>query len=199
MTRRLGGSRRVSGAEIDNVIEHDAGLRSLADASRMLRMEPADVLALIDRGAFPDAYQVEGHWRIPVQDIRRVLRSGAGDVRGVPAPLAALVRRRRPYERSHRPSDWLTPGERRELIAQRLARRSGVRTSMLSAELGVSQMTIRRDLMRMEAEGRLVRTYGGALAPGSRALVPATAQAARSRRECAACAHSRQESAADAR
>ena len=79
MARRLRVTLRASTGEIDNVIEHDAGLRSLSDASRMLRMEPAEVVALIERGAFPDAYQIDGHWRIPLHDIGRVqVEVGAG-------------------------------------------------------------------------------------------------------------------------
>jgi hypothetical protein len=177
MARLLGGSGRTAQAEIDNVVEHAAGLRSLSKASRILRMEPTEVVALIDRGAFPDAYQVDGQWRIPLHDIRRVrLAAAAFSAHDAAATAAALVRWRWPYEGRPEPPAWLTPMERRELISQKLISQDAVRISVLSAELGVSQMTIRRDLNRLEAEGRLVRTYGGALAPGSRALALAPRQ-----------------------
>jgi DeoR/GlpR family transcriptional regulator of sugar metabolism len=65
---------------------------------------------------------------------------------------------------------WLSPADRCEVIARKLTQRRAVKVSALSSELGVSQMTIRRDLARLEAEGLLVRTYGGALAPGSPVL-----------------------------
>jgi hypothetical protein len=166
MTRLLGGSRRPAHPEIDNIVEHAAGLRSLSDTSRILGVQPQEVLRLIERGVFPDAYQDDGQWRIPLQDIHRVRLS-----RSVGGPgLAALLRRRQSYGEPGGPPAWLTPAERQEIIAQRLRHQDAVRISSPSAEFGVSQMTIRRDLASLEAEGRLVRTYGGALAPGSRAI-----------------------------
>lgn len=44
-----------------------------------------------------------------------------------------------------------------------LQARRAVRVSALSEQLGVSEMTIRRDLERLEAEGMLSRTHGGAI------------------------------------
>lgn len=180
MARLLGAVHRAAQSEIDNVVEHAAGLRSLSDASRLLQMQPADVAALLDRGAFPDAYRVDGQWRIPLDDIRRLVRSRAGVWGASPASPAVLVRRRRPHGEPGRPPSWLTPAERCALITRKLTRQRAVRISALSAEFGVSQMTIRRDLTRLAAEGRLVRTYGGALAPGCQALVPARPEAPQS-------------------
>jgi DeoR/GlpR family transcriptional regulator of sugar metabolism len=55
------------------------------------------------------------------------------------------------------------PAERRRLIVELLQERRAVRVSSLSEDLGVSEMTIRRDLERLESEGLLVRTHGGAV------------------------------------
>ncbi len=53
--------------------------------------------------------------------------------------------------------------KRRESIA-RLVRQSGfVRTSELSGRFGVSTVTIRQDIDALSAEGRVQRTYGGAV------------------------------------
>jgi hypothetical protein len=172
MARLLGGSGRTARAEIDNVVEHAAGLRSVADACRILRRRPAEVLELIDRGAFPDAFRVDGHWRIPLEDIRRVLLFGMGGGRDAPVRSTAPARRRRPHEEPGAAPAWRTPAERCELIARKIAQHGAVRISALSAELGVSQMTVRRDLDKLAAGGRLVRTYGGALAPGTRTVPP---------------------------
>ena len=160
MTRTFDASRRAVPAEIDNVVEHAAGLRSLADVSRILTTCPEEILELIRRGAFPDAYQIDGQWRIPLHDVRRLCSPLAG-AHGTPAPTVGRIRR--PHQGSRRPTAWLTPAERREIITHKLTRQSAVRTSSLSTELGVSQMTIRRDLAKLEAKGRLARVYGGAL------------------------------------
>jgi DeoR family transcriptional regulator, fructose operon transcriptional repressor len=57
----------------------------------------------------------------------------------------------------------MIPAERRSRIVDMLQARRAVRVSMLSELLGVSEMTIRRDLERLEAEGVLSRTHGGAI------------------------------------
>ncbi len=57
----------------------------------------------------------------------------------------------------------MIPAERRGRIAEILTARRTVRVSSLSEELGVSEMTIRRDLERLESEGLLSRTHGGAI------------------------------------
>jgi DeoR/GlpR family transcriptional regulator of sugar metabolism len=55
------------------------------------------------------------------------------------------------------------PAERQGRILEILAEQRGVRVSALSEQLGVSEMTIRRDLERLENDGLLSRTHGGAI------------------------------------
>jgi DeoR/GlpR family transcriptional regulator of sugar metabolism len=57
----------------------------------------------------------------------------------------------------------MIPAERRGRIAEMLRTQHAVRVSHLSEQLGVSEMTIRRDLERLESEGLLSRTHGGAI------------------------------------
>jgi DeoR family transcriptional regulator, fructose operon transcriptional repressor len=57
----------------------------------------------------------------------------------------------------------MIPAERRARIVETLNERRAVRVSSLSEDLGVSEMTIRRDLERLAAEGALSRTHGGAI------------------------------------
>jgi len=57
--------------------------------------------------------------------------------------------------------------ERREAILRRLESEGKVRASDLSADLGVSLDTIRRDLAELAAAGALRRVHGGALPPAS--------------------------------
>lgn len=64
--------------------------------------------------------------------------------------------------------------ERQEQIAQMVADLGRVRVADLAAQFAVSPVTIRKDLLVLEAEGRLVRTHGGAIAPrGSNRPEPA--------------------------
>lgn len=58
------------------------------------------------------------------------------------------------------------PASRRSLLLAALARDGALRVSQLTAELGVTPVTIRRDLAQLEDEGMLVRVHGGAVAPG---------------------------------
>ena len=59
----------------------------------------------------------------------------------------------------------MMPEERRRRIA-RLVRESGsVTVSLLESEFGISPMTVRRDLIALEEEGRLRRIHGGAVLP----------------------------------
>ncbi|TCK30208.1 DeoR family transcriptional regulator [Ancylobacter aquaticus] len=58
-------------------------------------------------------------------------------------------------------------------ILDHLAAAGSVGVAALATELGVSDMTIRRDLLELEREGRLVRVHGGAMlaeAPASVAM-----------------------------
>lgn len=51
---------------------------------------------------------------------------------------------------------------RRAAILTALKRHGGVLVGEIAPELGVSEMTIRRDLIELERDGHLVRTHGGA-------------------------------------
>ncbi len=55
--------------------------------------------------------------------------------------------------------------ERQEQIAQMVLDDGRVRVSDLAVQFGVSPVTIRKDLFVLEAEARVVRTHGGAIAP----------------------------------
>ena len=57
----------------------------------------------------------------------------------------------------------MLPAERRARIVAALKARRAMRVTTLSDDLGVSEITIRRDLMLLEREGVLARTYGGAV------------------------------------
>jgi DeoR/GlpR family transcriptional regulator of sugar metabolism len=52
--------------------------------------------------------------------------------------------------------------ERRRLILERVAELQSIEAQSLADELGVSVMTIRRDIKRLEHDGFLRQTYGGA-------------------------------------
>ncbi|TCL06003.1 DeoR/GlpR family DNA-binding transcription regulator [Sodalis ligni] len=52
-------------------------------------------------------------------------------------------------------------------IIDTLAREGSVSVTGIAAELDVSDMTIRRDLVELESEGKLVRIHGGAVLPES--------------------------------
>src|SRR5262245_34103611 len=59
--------------------------------------------------------------------------------------------------------------QRKHLILQRLRDKGQIVAADLSAELGLSEDTVRRDLRALAAEGLLQRVYGGAL-PASAAV-----------------------------
>jgi DeoR/GlpR family transcriptional regulator of sugar metabolism len=60
--------------------------------------------------------------------------------------------------------------DRRHRILERVAEEQTIHIGALAVELGVSEMTIRRDITRLERDGFLRRTYGGATAHITRAL-----------------------------
>jgi DNA-binding LacI/PurR family transcriptional regulator/predicted transcriptional regulator len=66
----------------------------------------------------------------------------------------------------------LAPARRAKLL-EVLARDGAIRVSRLTAELGVTPVTLRRDLALMEREGLLVRVHGGAVAAADGAAAPA--------------------------
>lgn len=71
--------------------------------------------------------------------------------------------------------------ERHAAILDRLNRHAAVRVSGLASALGVSEMTVRRDIDTLEARGSLVRVHGGAVRPGSLSSVEAGFDANRMR------------------
>jgi DeoR/GlpR family transcriptional regulator of sugar metabolism len=60
--------------------------------------------------------------------------------------------------------------DRRHRILERVAEEQTIHIRELAVELGVSEMTIRRDITRLERDGFLRRTYGGATAHVTRSL-----------------------------
>ena len=56
----------------------------------------------------------------------------------------------------------MLPAQRQQRIIDRLNADGQVRVNELAAALGVSDMTIRRDLTELEARGTLVKVHGGA-------------------------------------
>jgi DeoR/GlpR family transcriptional regulator of sugar metabolism len=63
--------------------------------------------------------------------------------------------------------------DRRTRILERVAEEQTIRISALALEFGVSEMTVRRDIAKLERTGFLRRTYGGATAHLTRSLDPA--------------------------
>lgn len=59
--------------------------------------------------------------------------------------------------------------DRRRLILESAVAHGSVRVIDLAAELGVSEMTIRRDLDRLAEAGELAKVHGGAVRPGAAA------------------------------
>jgi DeoR family fructose operon transcriptional repressor len=66
----------------------------------------------------------------------------------------------------------MLPAERRERIVAAIQDQRAVRVPALSEDLGVSEITIRRDLLLLEQEGILDRTYGGAVIKRQLTAVP---------------------------
>ena len=64
------------------------------------------------------------------------------------------------------------PSERHQLILQRLEADGRVSVSELSHRVGVSEMTIRRDLETLEQAGALSRVHGGAVPSQSQSYEP---------------------------
>src|SRR3954447_14285110 len=60
--------------------------------------------------------------------------------------------------------------DRRHRILERVAEQQTIHIAALAEELGVSEMTIRRDVGRLERDGFLRRTYGGATAHLTRSM-----------------------------
>ena len=71
--------------------------------------------------------------------------------------------------------------DRRRIILEAAVAHGSVRVIDLAAELGVSEMTIRRDLDRLADAGELAKVHGGAVLPSAgagRGVEPRSAQKA---------------------
>src|ERR1700689_3193147 len=66
--------------------------------------------------------------------------------------------------------------ERRQYIVALAQRNGRVLVEELSRSLGISRITVRKDLDYLQRRGALQRTHGGALLPGSGALSDPTLQ-----------------------
>jgi DeoR/GlpR family transcriptional regulator of sugar metabolism len=66
----------------------------------------------------------------------------------------------------------VTPSERRQAVLRRLTTRGEVGFADLAEEFGVSEMTIRRDLETLEADGLARRVRGGAISVVSSSYEP---------------------------
>ncbi|MBS1801116.1 MAG: DeoR/GlpR transcriptional regulator [Acidobacteria bacterium] len=66
--------------------------------------------------------------------------------------------------------------ERRQHVLARIQQEGRVLVSELSDSLGISRITIRKDLDDLEARGLVQRTHGGALAPQSNSLLDPSLQ-----------------------
>jgi len=75
-------------------------------------------------------------------------------------------------------SQPLIPAQRRHRIREFLQRHQIVRSATLSEILGVSEATVRRDLVWLEREGEVERTHGGALLTQRLPIEPAYASSA---------------------
>lgn len=59
------------------------------------------------------------------------------------------------------------PRARQEHLLRELELRGSVRASAIATELGVTEVTIRRDIIQLERAGRLARVHGGAISAGA--------------------------------
>lgn len=66
----------------------------------------------------------------------------------------------------------IIPARRRKIILDILGEKGVVRVTELSEALGVTEMTIRRDLALLEEQGGLERTHGGAIAADKKTNEP---------------------------
>lgn len=79
---------------------------------------------------------------------------------GVPAPASDSIH----AGRGHRAGDSrLLAKERQRVIVSQLREAGSVRVAELARALNVTEETIRRDLEKLDREGKLVRTHGGAM------------------------------------
>ncbi len=67
---------------------------------------------------------------------------------------------------------FMFPAERRRMILERVRDDGAVSLRALAAAMDTSEVTVRRDLRALEAEGLLDRRHGGAVLPGNLAYEP---------------------------
>ena len=91
-----------------------------------------------------------------------------------PGPSASTVG-------SPRPAPMLAR-QRQEHILERVAATGGVRVADVVEELGISEMTVRRDITELVTQGLVERVHGGAVA----AVPPVRSVVAHSSRSCCA-------------
>ncbi|SEF36428.1 DNA-binding transcriptional regulator of sugar metabolism, DeoR/GlpR family [Amycolatopsis pretoriensis] len=72
----------------------------------------------------------------------------------------------------------MLPQRRHELILRALRAEGPAPVGVLAERLGVSQATVRRDLVLLGREGRLTRVYGGAMAAGDEPFARVAAERA---------------------
>jgi DNA-binding LacI/PurR family transcriptional regulator len=70
------------------------------------------------------------------------------------------------------PAEAALAPSRRARVLETLGRDGAVRVSRLTEELGVTHVTIRRDLAQLEQEGLLLRVHGGAVAVDPQPTMP---------------------------
>src|SRR5262245_7617523 len=73
---------------------------------------------------------------------------------------------------AERRSTRMLARRRRELIAAHVQRHGSARVSDLTTQLGVSDMTIRRDLDLLTREGLVHKVHGGATLPSATTVEP---------------------------
>jgi DeoR/GlpR family transcriptional regulator of sugar metabolism len=76
----------------------------------------------------------------------------------------------RPTATSENPARPIPAVDRRHKILERVAEEQTIHVGELAREFAVSEMTIRRDIRRLERDGFVRQTYGGATAHLTRAL-----------------------------
>jgi len=62
--------------------------------------------------------------------------------------------------------------QRQEHILERVAATGGIRVADVVEELGISEMTVRRDITELVAQGLVERVHGGAGAAGPTTIEP---------------------------
>ena len=62
--------------------------------------------------------------------------------------------------------------QRQEHILERVAATGGIRVADVVEELGISEMTVRRDITELVAQGLVERVHGGAVAAGPTTIEP---------------------------